>query len=73
MTQTDTDIHRLISLIELVAEGGRNNKMKLPAASGWGIRRYIPFVTPHPNPLPKEREPYGNPAASSGVLKTPNK
>jgi hypothetical protein len=46
--------------------------MKLPAASGRGIRRYIPFVTPHPNPLPKEREPCGNPAASSGVLKTPS-
>ena len=44
--------------------------MNYPTASGWGIWRYMPWVSPHPNPLPKERGLCGNPAASSGVLKT---
>ena len=45
--------------------------MNDPAASGRGIIRRYPFLLPpHPNPLPPgERELYGNPAASSGVLK----
>ena len=38
--------------------------MKLPAASCRVSRGNNSFISPHPNPLPKERELKGNPVAS---------
>jgi len=47
--------------------------MNLPAASG-GVSKGILFIlSPHPNPLPRERELVETPPQADGVFKKYNK
>ena len=52
---------------------GKLNKMKLPAASGGVSKGIISIISPHPNPLPRERELVETPPQADGVFKKHNK
>jgi hypothetical protein len=47
--------------------------MKLPAASGRGIKEDNINLSPHPIPLPRERELVMTPPQADGVFKNHNK